>query len=586
MLGLEAGESIPEIAFLETFFTVLLTVVRPVYLETAISNYMSIVRGGLTTEYLYLTCYATYTVQEYILGAGPNTLTVAYDRMAEAQSYELYRREHDAGQFRAEPLMNEGEYEATLLESMQSGERDLAAMVGDRESVVFLAPMGAHSAIAVEAWQAVAQWDLQTDDDDVVYAVRYGEVYEGPEHTQTLANLRSRITTAVASDAFAWQRIANVSGLTQYYRDIGAYGDITPGDGSTDTFTPAQPPPALTCASGTVVTTPDTNRGLVHDCSNLLAAKDTLQGTAALNWSKDLANASWEGITTSGTPNRVTELGLSSESLNGTIPAELGRLFELTHLDLSSNLLTGSVPHELGWLYNLEELRLSGNSLTGCIPVALEDVATNDLGSLNLLYCAPPAPGSLSAGTVTQTSVPLTWGTVSNTSKYRVEYRLGRSGDWTTDDDTLTTTSHTVDELECGSAYQFRVSAFGSGMTYAAAWSEPSAVLAASSGECANPEFAEESYSFSVPGDAATGDAVGTVLADDPQGDAVTYSITAGNTGDAFAIGSNTGQITVACQSTGRLNPAETLHAPPLTPYGETLPLYGGNPTLAFGTHA
>ena len=35
---------------------------------------------------------------------------------------------------------------------MQSGERDLAAMVGDRESVVFLAPMGAHSAITVEAW--------------------------------------------------------------------------------------------------------------------------------------------------------------------------------------------------------------------------------------------------------------------------------------------------------------------------------------------------------------------------------------------------------------------------------------------------
>ncbi len=30
------------------------------------------------------------------------------------------------------------------------------------ESVLFLAPMEAHNAIAVEAWQAVAQWDLQT----------------------------------------------------------------------------------------------------------------------------------------------------------------------------------------------------------------------------------------------------------------------------------------------------------------------------------------------------------------------------------------------------------------------------------------
>ena len=37
-------------------------------------------------------------------------------------------------------------------------------------------------------------------------------------------------------------RIANVSGLGQYYREIGAYGDITPDDGSTETFTPSQPP--------------------------------------------------------------------------------------------------------------------------------------------------------------------------------------------------------------------------------------------------------------------------------------------------------------------------------------------------------
>ena len=72
--------------------------------------------------------------------------------------------------------------------------------------------------------------------------LRYG-VHEGdPEHSQTLADLKSRITTAAAADDFADYRIANVSGLTQYYRDIGAYGDITPDDGSTETFTPSQPP--------------------------------------------------------------------------------------------------------------------------------------------------------------------------------------------------------------------------------------------------------------------------------------------------------------------------------------------------------
>ena len=39
------------------------------------------------------------------------------------------------------------------------------------------------------------------------------------------------------------RRIGGVGGLKAHYRSIGAYGDISPGDSSTDTFTPAQPPP-------------------------------------------------------------------------------------------------------------------------------------------------------------------------------------------------------------------------------------------------------------------------------------------------------------------------------------------------------
>ena len=179
--------------------------------------------------------------------------------------------------------MSEGEYQAHLEDMVMEAESTLAEMIGGRESVVFLAPMGAHNAIAIEAWQAVAQWDLQTDDDDVVHAVRYGTPEEDPEYTQTLANLKSRITAAAAADDFADDRIANVSGLSQYYRDIGAYGDITPDDGSTATFTPAQPPAAYTCTNGTAVTDPSDNRGLVHDCEALLEAKDTLRGTATLD---------------------------------------------------------------------------------------------------------------------------------------------------------------------------------------------------------------------------------------------------------------------------------------------------------------
>ena len=269
--------------------------------------------------------------------------------------------------------MSAGEYQEHLDEIVQEAEVSLAAEVGGRESVVMLAPMGAHNAIAVEAWQAVTQWDLQTDDDNVVQAVRYGALPGDPEHTQTLTNLKSRISAATTttqgrtsrvSGSATANRIANASGLTQYYRDIGAYGDITPGDGATTTFTPAPPPPAYACTSGTAVVNPGSNLGAVHDCEALLDSKDTLRGAGSLNWATSTAIGSWDGVTTAGTPLRVTKVELDDEDLTGTIPAALGSLFELTHLDFSSNSLTGEIPTELGWLHNLTSIKLSGNSLT------------------------------------------------------------------------------------------------------------------------------------------------------------------------------------------------------------------------------
>ena len=52
--------------------------------------------------------------------------------------------------------------------------------------------------------------------------------------------------------------------------------------------------------------------------------------------------------------------------------------------------------------------------------------------------------------------------------------------------------------------------------------------------------------SWSVPENSAAGTSLGTVLASDPDGDSLTYSITAGNTAGAFAINSATGKVTVA----------------------------------------
>ena len=46
---------------------------------------------------------------------------------------------------------------------------------------------------------------------------------------------------------------------------------------------------------------------------------------------------------------------------------------------------------------------------------------TNDLDSLSLLYCQPPAPGNLSADTREETGIALGWDAVSDTDMYRSE---------------------------------------------------------------------------------------------------------------------------------------------------------------------
>ncbi len=555
-MNLEDDEPLPSVDELIRFFT------QYDYAPPSrVASNLAMVRGGLSTDStLYVSCYADYRVTEYVLGTGPGVVTVAYHRVSGADSYAVYSQLDSLLDDSETTKITRNQYDVWLAGLVQYATTTGSTIVEGREAVVFLAPVAAqHWSISTEAWKVVGQWDMQMSDDGTVNAVRYGTSEGDPEHAQTLANLRSRITTAAAADAFAGERIANISGLNQYYRDIGAYEDITPDDGSSSTFTPAQPPPVPECATGSAVTNPGTNRGLVHDCSALLDAKDEFRGAGALNWAKDVAIGSWDGVTTSGTPSRVTRVVLPSKSLNGTIPAELGTLFEVTHLDLSSNSLTGSIPAELGWLYNLEELRLSGNSLTGCIPVALESVATNDLSSLNLLYCAPLAPGNLSEGTATQTSIPLSWDTESNASKYRVEYFLRWASGWTVDTEALTTALHTVDDLECGTAYQFRVSAYGSGTVYAAAWGEPSAVLVAETAVCTVPSFDEESYAATVPENAPMGGFVVTVSATDPNWDTLSYSIAGGNADGTFAVDGSTGAITVARTLDRTAMPVHTL---------------------------
>ena len=449
--GLSTTDTLPSPAEVERRFVAALDGATHVsYVETEKANFRALARGGLTTEYFFLACYVDYTTSEYVLGSGPTSLTAAYDQLAEANSYDLYSRAHAAGEFGSESLVSESVYQAVLDQAVWDAESALSGAIEGRESVVFLAPMGAYHAIAIEAWRVIEQWDVQTVD-GTVNAVRYGADPGDPEHTQTLANLRTRITTAATSDAFANNRIANVSGLQAYYTTIGAYEDITPDDGQTTTFTPAQPLPMRPCANGTAVPNPRDNRMLVQDCEVLLALKDTLAGTATLNWSTSTAISSWDGVTTGGTSSRVTRLVLTNKSLTGTIPPELAQLTGLT------------------------ELKLDNNRLTGCIPLPLLQISNHDLDDLSLSYCGdpPPTPGGLSTSQADGTYT-ISWDAVTGADLYEVQHRAGTDADWVALPTTASTSATYSPEggALCG-PIEFRVRARGDGITFIPDWSEP-----------------------------------------------------------------------------------------------------------------
>ena len=118
-----------------------------------------------------------------------------------------------------------------------------------------------------------------------------------------------------------------------------------------------------------------TNAGLIHDCEALLDVRDTLAGSATLNWSTDTRIWAWDGVIREGDPLRVTKLVLRDRNLDGTIPAALGKLSSLVVLNLHSNMLSGAIP-DLSSLTSLEELYLANNELSGGIPESLGNMAS------------------------------------------------------------------------------------------------------------------------------------------------------------------------------------------------------------------
>ena len=77
-----------------------------------------------------------------------------------------------------------------------------------------------------------------------------------------------------------------------------------------------------------------------------------------------------------------------------------------------------------------------------------------------------PAPTGLSAGSSTNTSVSLSWNSVTNAYRYRLERSTRSSGPWTVISSTISSTSHTATGLTPGLTYYFKVSARGDGSPY------------------------------------------------------------------------------------------------------------------------
>ena len=84
--------------------------------------------------------------------------------------------------------------------------------------------------------------------------------------------------------------------------------------------------------------------------------------------------------------------------------------------------------------------------------------------------CKPPGPGGLSASAPGENSVSVSWTALTGADKYEVQYRQGSSGNWSTYKNDITGTSPTVSGLQCDTGYQFRVRAYGDGVTYRADW--------------------------------------------------------------------------------------------------------------------
>ncbi|MCZ6756724.1 MAG: hypothetical protein O7C39_00430, partial [Bacteroidetes bacterium] len=156
------------------------------------------------------------------------------------------------------------------------------------------------------------------------------------------------------------------------------------------------------------------------DSADSLALVALYNSTAGASWKNNInwltkPVSMWFGITVEG--DRVTEIRLPGNKLEGTIPEKIGDLTALTELNLGidlfgggENKLRGSIPSELGNLSELTQLWLDGNELTGSIPSSLGNLT--NLESLDF--------GNFFGGNMLTGSIPSSFGDLTSLEVLRL----------------------------------------------------------------------------------------------------------------------------------------------------------------------
>ena len=84
VLDLEDTDTMPSAEQARTTLASYVALMAPEFRDAMQANMDHIIDGGLLDESRILACYVDYNASEYILGAGPATITVAYDNLSKS----------------------------------------------------------------------------------------------------------------------------------------------------------------------------------------------------------------------------------------------------------------------------------------------------------------------------------------------------------------------------------------------------------------------------------------------------------------------------------------------------------------------